>query len=160
MIANPTDADRGCGIPMRLDLEELFDCINGIRNAYTAAGDRQPLCFDHSERRGSARIPLTIPVQVIPVVLQAGHVCLPDAQEADIPADTTNLSLRGMGFRHVAPFPHRHAAITFKLPASQRNVSLLVELRWTSPANEGCLHSGARFLGLAELPERTIRHRD
>lgn len=156
MSADSTQEIRSCSIPVQIDLGQLFGCINGIRNAYTSARDRQPLCFDHSERRGSARVPLRIPVQVTPVVLDAGKVRLVDEEQADIPADTTNLSLRGMGFSHAAPFRHRHAAITFKIPASP-DVSLLVELRWTSSANGGYLQSGARFLGLTELPERTDR---
>lgn len=153
MPANTARELRSCSIPMQVDPGELFGCINGIRNAYTSARDRQPLCFDSSERRGSARVPLRVPVQVTPVVLDGGHFRLAEEAQAGISADTTNLSLRGMGFSHVAPFIHRHAAITFKVPASP-DVSLLVEMQWTSTANDGRLVSGARFVGLTELPPR------
>lgn len=151
MSGEVVDEYRGCGITVESDVDELIACINGIRNAYTPVRDRQPLCFDRSERRGSARVPLKIPVRVTPVILDAGHVRLTDGKPADISADTTNLSLRGMGFSHAVPFPHRHAAITFRVPAAP-DVSVLVELRWTATANEGRLRSGARFLGLTELP--------
>jgi hypothetical protein len=153
MPASSVREVRSCGIPMQVDPGRLFGYINGIRNAYTLARDRQPLCFDSSERRGSSRVPLRVPVQVTPVVLDAGHVRLADEAQADISAHTTNLSLRGMGLSHVAPFSHRYAAITFKVPASP-DVSLLVEMQWTSKANDGRLISGARFVGLTELPPR------
>lgn len=160
MLANLATSERQNpdllhGIPLQTDREVLFVCINELRNAYTSAGDRQPLCFDRGERRGSTRIPLRIPVRVTPVVVDGDSVWLTGEESIEIPADTTNLSLRGLGICHALPLPHRHVAVTFKVPGSA-DISILVELRWTSSADEGRLLSGARFLGLTELPSSVL----
>lgn len=139
------------GIPMQLGREELFDCINSLRRAYTRTRDRKPLSFDRNERRGAARIALQIPIRITPVALEDGGIRIVAESELALCADTTNLSLRGIAFTHGTALSYPHAAITFHVPG-KRTVSLLAELRWTSRVANARYESGARFIGLTELP--------
>jgi hypothetical protein len=136
---------------MQLGREELFDCINSLRRVYTRTRDRKPLSFDRQERRGAARIALRVPVRITPVALEDGEIRIVAEVDSAICADTTNLSLRGIAFTHARPLSHPHAAITFRVPGKSP-VSLLAELRWTSRNVDAGFETGARFIGLTELP--------
>jgi hypothetical protein len=136
---------------MQLGREELFDCINSLRRAYTQTRDRKPLSFDRNERRGAARISLRVPVRITPVALEDGGIRIVAEADFAIRANTTNLSLRGVAFTHARPLSYPHAAITFQVPG-KRAVSLLAELRWTSRVVDARYETGARFIGLTELP--------
>jgi hypothetical protein len=154
MSANLVVARRGSGVTVETDAELIQDCVNAIRNALIPVHDRQPLSFDHSERRHSARVPMHVPVQLTPMEVEDGSVRLAEGRRSILEGFTTDLSLRGVGFTHERPLSHRHVAVTFELP-DVPPVSLLVEICWSLPLDEGGHHTGGRFLSLIEFTERT-----
>lgn len=154
MTANLVVARRGSGVTVETDAELIQDCVNAIRNALIPVRDRQPLSFDHSERRHSARVPMHVPVQLTLMEVEDGDVRLAEGRRTILEGITTDLSLRGIGFSHENPLASRHVAVTFELPDAPP-VSLLVEICWSLPQDGGGHHSGGRFLSLIEFVERT-----
>lgn len=153
MSAITVVARRGSGVTVETDAELIQDCVNAIRNAHIPIRDRQPLSFDHDERRRSARVPMHVPVQLTSIEVEDGNVRLSAGHRTVLEAVTTDLSLRGVGFSHVSPLSGRHVAVTFELPDSSP-ISLLVEICWSLPTEGGGHQSGGRFLSLIEFSER------
>jgi len=113
-----------------------------------------PIPSAGSARSRSSRIRLRTAVLITPVVTVGSTVRLTEESSDSIPAQTANLSLRGIGLVHLDPFRHRFAAITFDLPGADR-VSILAEWQWTLDGADGLHHSGARFLAVIEAFEPT-----
>jgi len=154
MTANLVVTRRGSGVIVETDAELIQDCVNAIRNALIPIRDRQPLSFDHDERRHSARVPMHVPVQLTSMEVDEGEVRLAGVHRTVFEGISTDLSLRGMGFTHEGPLSHRHVAVSFDLH-DLPPVSLLVEICWSLPLDGGGHHSGGRFLSLIEFVERT-----
>ena len=95
-----------------------------------------------------SRIALRVPVRLSPVIVEDDQVVCID-ESSEIPAQTTNLSLKGAGLVHGDPFSRRHASVTFSLP-EKRVVRLLAELAWTYAGIDGLHHTGARFLAVID----------
>ncbi|MGQ0636276.1 MAG: PilZ domain-containing protein [Planctomycetaceae bacterium] len=152
MTTTATPASASSAPPLQPDLERVIDFVNEIRIAYTPTDSRQPLSFDRHERRGSARIPLQVPIRLTPVELIDGFVCLDEHVAQSINGLTRDLSLRGVGFTHAEPFPHKYAAVTFDVP-THCPLSLVVEIHWTRERGGAKHRSGAKFLALMETPE-------
>lgn len=147
--SRPHSTSNGSSQP---DLERVLDFVNEIRIAYTTAGTRQPMTFDRRERRASTRIPLQVPIQITPVEMQNGFVCLPEETADSIAGMTRDLSLKGVGFSHEAPVPAQFAVLTFGVPTNCP-LSLVIEMNWTRKLKTGQHRSGARFKSLIETPE-------
>jgi len=122
--------------------DRLFEQVIRIRNTFTKTCDRMPLSFDRAERRSYARVPLKVPVTLIPVVTESGQA---PADEQAIPAETIDLSLRGMAFTHNLPLPSGRFVIQVNLSKVDR-LFLEAQQQWTVPEVGGGYRSGVRFV--------------
>ncbi|MGQ0634020.1 MAG: PilZ domain-containing protein [Planctomycetaceae bacterium] len=134
-------------ITIDYDRQALLSVLGEIRARSVKPTERQPLLCDSPQRRTGTRVPLTVPVDLVPVTRKGMRYAIAgDAKSAE----TIDISSGGVALAVATPVPlsDEFVAITFQLPNSE-SATLLAEVVWQAPGGAGCHRIGARFLGVA-----------
>ena len=127
--------------------EQIHRILNGGRN---------PTYW--VERRGRRRILVQQPVHLTPVVVREEQLYRPKPGQTSLIANTTDVSLSGLGLIHDEPLPTTHGIITFDV--DDESSSLLIEIEWSYGGEDRSYRSGARFVGVAQTPDFLISSRN
>lgn len=133
-------------VEVHCDTAPLSAAITAIRNAYVAPADRRPLRFHLRERRSGARLPLSVPVRITGAVYDD---CEAKLFDGDLGGELVDISLRGLAFVHVEPFPGFHALVQVALPEAKQ-VALFVKLVAMERESPGRYRTGAELVGLVD----------